>query len=331
MAAHVLRCENHPDRVAEKRQKTSPSTQLAEEELCVVSSPHVNFDQVKCRLELVKMFVGAELPFRFVENEFFVNFVKVLQPQFDIPSRSTLRRAIWSLYDGERERLRQFILKHCGRVCLTTDTWTSVQNLSYMSLTAHFIDKKWNLHKKILNFCQITGHTGKIIAKEVETCLNAWGLNQVFSITVDNASSNDVAVRFMKDWMNANNCLVLKGDYIHMRCCAHVLSLIVKEGLKENDDSIKRIRAAVKYVKDGPTRMLNFKKIVDRANIAYKGIVCLDVETRWNSTYLMLEAALKYKTAFEILKVSDAKYVKELSRNGGKGVLLKGIGTLLVQ
>jgi hypothetical protein len=109
------------------------------------------------------------------------------------------------------------------------------------------------------------------------------------------------------------------------------LSLIVKEGLKENDDAVKRIRAAVKYVKDGPTRMLNFKKIVDRANIAYKGIVCLDVETRWNSTYLMLEAALKYKTAFEILKVSDAKYVKELSRNGGKGVLLKGIGTLLVQ
>jgi hypothetical protein len=38
--------------------------------------------------------------------------------------------------------------------------------------------------------------------------------------------------------------------------------LIVKEGLKENDDSIKRIRAAVKYVKDGPTRMLNFKKLL---------------------------------------------------------------------
>jgi hypothetical protein len=109
------------------------------------------------------------------------------------------------------------------------------------------------------------------------------------------------------------------------------LSLIVKEGLKENDDSVKRIRAAVKYVKDGPTRMLNFKKIVDRANIAYKGIVCLDVETRWNSTYLMLEAALKYKTAFEILKASDAKYVKSYLVLEAKVCLLKGIGTMLVQ
>ncbi|XP_073220418.1 zinc finger BED domain-containing protein RICESLEEPER 2-like [Cicer arietinum] len=164
---HLKRWKEHPDNQEHKRQKTQ------NEELGVVSSPHSTFDQEACRLELVKMFVGVELPFRFVENVFFRNFVNVLQPQFDIPSRTTLRRAIWSLFDAERERLKIFISKHCGRVFLTTDTWTSIQNLSYMSLTAHFIDKKWNLHKRILNFCQITSHTGEFMAKEVETCLNA--------------------------------------------------------------------------------------------------------------------------------------------------------------
>ena len=89
MANHLLRCLKHPDRVASKRQKNSPTTQLTE-----VESSVVKFDQETCRLELVKMFVGAELPFRFVENEFFRNFVKVLQPLFDIPSRTTLRCAI---------------------------------------------------------------------------------------------------------------------------------------------------------------------------------------------------------------------------------------------
>ncbi|XP_017420301.1 zinc finger BED domain-containing protein RICESLEEPER 2-like [Vigna angularis] len=34
----------------------------------------------------------------------------------------------------------------------------------------------------------------------------------------------------------------------------------------------------------------------------------LDVTTRWNSTYLMLESAIKYKEAFEILKVVDRNY-----------------------
>ena len=125
----------------------------------------------------------------------------------------------------------------------------------------------------------------------------------------------------MKDWMNAKGCLILKGDYIHMRCCAHILSLIVKEGFKEHEDSITRIRDAVKYAKGSASRLARFKGCVDRARIAYKGLISLDVETRWNSTYLMLQAALKYKTAFDLLKIADAKFVKELSKkNGGKGV-----------
>jgi len=34
----------------------------------------------------------------------------------------------------------------------------------------------------------------------------------------------------------------------------------------------------------------------------------LDVTTRWNLTYLTLESAIKYKKAFEILKVVDRNY-----------------------
>jgi len=73
MANHLLRCPKHPDRVASKMQKTSPTIQLTEEESSVVK-----FDQETCRLELVKMFVGAELPFRFVENEFFSKLCEIL-------------------------------------------------------------------------------------------------------------------------------------------------------------------------------------------------------------------------------------------------------------
>ena len=33
-----------------------------------------------------------------------------------------------------------FMKSNCPRVTLTTNCWTSVQNLSYMTLPAHFID-----------------------------------------------------------------------------------------------------------------------------------------------------------------------------------------------
>lgn len=65
------------------------------------------------------------------------------------------------------------ILSNCGRVCLTTDIWTSTQNLSYMSLTVHFMDNEWKMHKKIINFCQITGNSGHMIGKYVDDYLRS--------------------------------------------------------------------------------------------------------------------------------------------------------------
>ena len=76
-----------------------------------------------------------------------------------------------------------------------------------------------------------------------------------------------------------------------MICIAHIVNLIVNEGLKEHQDSITRIRGAVKYVRQSPSRLQKFKKCVQIENIQSKSLLCLDVSTRWNSTYLMLDAA----------------------------------------
>ena len=42
--------------------------------------------------------------------------------------------------------LKDTLSKQCQRVCLTTDTWTSIRQVHYMRLTAHFID--WRLQKR---------------------------------------------------------------------------------------------------------------------------------------------------------------------------------------
>lgn len=65
-----------------------------------------------------------------------------------------------------------------------------------MCLTAHYIDNDWKLNKKIINFCPISSHRGRDIAWEIERCLNGWDIDKVFTMTVDNASTNAVALVF---------------------------------------------------------------------------------------------------------------------------------------
>ena len=93
---------------------------------------------------------------------------------------------------------------------------------------AHFIDNDWMLQKKMINFCQVKSHMGKNLARMVESCLNSWGQTRVLSMTVDNATSNDKAIEYMQKRLMSWNFLVLNGNYLHMRCCAHIINLIVQ-------------------------------------------------------------------------------------------------------
>ena len=43
----------------------------------------------------------------------------------------------------------------------------------------------------------------------------------------------------------------------------------------------------------------------------------MDIETRWNSTYLILESAIKFKNSFASLCMKDSALVKLLRKFGG--------------
>lgn len=79
----------------------------------------------------------------------------------------------------------------------------------------------------------------------------------------------------------------------------------MRDGINEVSESIFRIRDAVKYIRSSQSRASHFRECVDQERISSKSASILDVPTRWNYTYLMLETALKYQRAFERLEEQD--------------------------
>lgn len=93
--------------------------------------------------------------------------------------------------------------------------------------------------------------------------------------------------------------LVMDGEYFHVRCCALILNLVVSDGLKENQNSLNNIWNVIRFVRSSPQRSAKFKEWIEFLGISWKKLLCLDVSTRWNSSYLKLDAAKKYQEAFE--------------------------------
>ncbi|KAK2641495.1 hypothetical protein Ddye_023258 [Dipteronia dyeriana] len=238
------------------------------------------FDQLKCKRALAEMLILDELPFRFVENRGFHRFCFELCPLFDLPSRRTIVRELYQLYIDEKIKLKKYF-------------------------------NRSKLQKRILSFSQIVDHKGDSIGKCIENVLIKWGIDKVFTITVDNATANTTSIGYVIRKLNSwqDDGAVLGGKFLHVRCCAHILNLIVGDGLKDFHDSIVAIRNAVKFVKSSPSRLERFKKPIAHEKIGTKGLVVLDVPTRWNSTYLMLESAVKLRKAFELLGEEDIQYV----------------------
>ncbi|TXG51405.1 hypothetical protein EZV62_023929 [Acer yangbiense] len=82
-----------------------------------------------------------------------------------------------------------------------------------------------------------------------------------------------------------------------MRCCAHILNLIVRDGLDIIHEGIEKIRDSVVYWTATPKRVEKSEDVARQLNIAYSKKSSLDCKTRWNSTYVMLSTALPYKNS----------------------------------
>jgi len=161
-----------------------------------------------------------------------------------------------------------------------------------------------------LNFVVLESrHTGAAIANAILEKLYEWNIdNKLFSLVLDNRSVNDCVIRDILKKLTPVGDLLLDGQLFHVRCCAHIINLIVQDGIDSIKDVLVKVRESVKYINSSTLRLQKFEEVASQVKAPKKSLL-LDVSTRWNSTYLMLERALEFKKAFERMSVVDKHYI----------------------
>ena len=151
-------------------------------------------------------------------------------------------------------------------------------------------------------------HNAEVICEALHVCLVEWHLEKKIStVTLDNCTSNDKAMEHLPDKLDTKS-LMLEGSLLHMRCAAHILNLIVKDGLDVMEEGIVRVRDNVAFWSATPKRHEKFEKMARVMNVEYKCRLSLDCKTRWNSTYIMLNGALQYKDVFARLAIREKMF-----------------------
>jgi hypothetical protein len=179
-----------------------------------------------------------------------------------------------------------------------------------MCLVAHYADENWVMQCRVLNFVELDPpHSGIVIAQAVFECMVEWKIeDKVMSITLDNASNNDTAVTNLKAKLLARKNPQFDPLYFHVRCAAHIVNLVVNDGLQPLDSLIYDMRNTVKYFKRSPARMFKFVEVCNQYVVKVGKGLYLDVKTRWSSTYRMLDCCLDYKDAFGYYTEVDTNY-----------------------
>ena len=154
-----------------------------------------------------------------------------------------------------------------SRICVTSNMWTSATSNVYMWLTAHYVDLNWNLQKRVLIFCHVLPpYPGAVLGPLLIEFIKEWGIEKnILTLTLENASCNNGIVDHLKDHLSLMCSKVCDGKFFHIRCCNHILNLIVKVGLEKIGVAIEKVRECVKHIKNSEARILKFVECIKRS------------------------------------------------------------------
>ena len=228
---------------------------------------------------IVDFLADTGVAFNVVGKASFDRLMKIANKRINLKHPTTYSR----LMKVKAAEIKQDIMDIVGAVkgdlvCagFTTDMWTSSAGDPFMSLTLHFIDKNWRLHRWTPYVAPFpASHTGKNISLGLDAMVEELGLDgpqwELFSVN-DNAANVKLGIKMSHH---------LK-QYL---CDIHTLELAIKDTFK-NTPGVKALRkktrALAKFTKKSPTVAgKQLRREADKENIAFRKLAN-PPNTRWS-------------------------------------------------
>jgi len=285
---------------------------------------------------LIDWVLRDRISFHQIESEPFREMIASLRPEAleVLNCANTIRAHCLQRFQVARENIQQLFTTAKSKIHISADLWTSLNNYALLGIVAHWWDMNDNLQSALIALPKLYGsHTGANIGKAIIDTLDLYNITEKLGyFMLDNASSNDTAVEAITtEFRHHRLSRTITSKEARLRCSRHIINLVVRslffgtsvEALQLDSvefetwrriGPIGRLHNTIRRVRGSPQRRKRFLGF--QSNDSDSDLEPLmarqNNDTRWDSTFNMINRALKPQVRRAIDKFIDSA-IEELS------------------
>lgn len=248
-------------------------------------------------------------------------------------SRQLVRDTMRKLFEVKKGVISSQLQKAVTRISFSFDLWTSPNRYAFLGLHAHYLDASYQVQSRLLALRRVWGsHSGDNQAATIYDILGEYGIRDRTGAGVcDNASSNDTCLASL--YRQLYPAMAEEDIRNHRtRCFGHILNLAARAFLWGEDPdlfereafteaafqveerelrlwrkrgAVGKLHNIVRFVRASPQRRELMKSLAcdqndeDGYQLFEEERAAIDLElmqnneTRWNSTFLMIQRAIR--------------------------------------